>query len=290
MDSRPIDWLPNSFSRSPAWRIRRAEYRREHTLPPDSRIDDPWVEIALKLLTSTHVRDRTAVTPEVRLAYLVWQSGEILRWLLESQLLTSRTFDEVAAVCSLPKPVVEAYHFLCFDVRTHPEATDWIMVRAVESGPLNNFAGPQPAGLWKYMAFLGGPLVLDAVVAVTLNRPLPGWLRETFVTNPVLEEQRLRLKAKLAIAAMTADSAHQLGSLVELSEQLHDLEVAAGLPVGEEAPLLPVAGEFLSALGRLAVAEPKAARATANGSLTPGRSRRLEPVHTETGKGGHSDE
>ncbi len=70
MDSRSIDWLPNSFSRSPAWRILRADYRCEHALAPDSRIDDSWVEIALKLFTSTDVHDRTAVTTKRQKAQL----------------------------------------------------------------------------------------------------------------------------------------------------------------------------------------------------------------------------
>ncbi len=283
MNSSPSDWLPDSFFRSPAWRIFRADYRREHGLLPDPRIDDGWVEIARKLLSASDACDRSGAATEARFAFAVWQAGRTLQWLLEAQLLTPRPFEEIAALCSLTEPVVEAYHHLFFDVRSRPEATDWVMARAVRSGPLNNFAGPQPAGLWKFAAFTGGPLVLDVVVAVTLNRPLPGWLRETFVTHPVLEEQRIRLKAKLAIAALTVGSAHQLGSLLELSAQLRGLEVAAGLSVGEESPLLPAAGEFLSALGRLATTEPKSvARATASGPLTPERPRRLDPVHTVT--------
>jgi hypothetical protein len=287
MDSQPADWLPDSFYLSPMWRMLRASYRARHQLPPDPRIDDEWVETALRLTASPHNPDDPSLTPTVRAAFDLWREDQVPRWFLEAQLLTSRLLREVAVACSLAEPVVDAYHRLFFDVRTRLHASDWVLTLAVRSTPMNDFAGAQPAGLWKYMAFTGGPLVLDAVVAVTSDRKLPGWLHETFAANPVLEEQRFRLKTKLALAALTAKSAHQLGSLLELSEQLRDLEAAAGLEIEEEEALFPVAGEFLAAMSRLTPAEPKAtASSTAPGKPTPARPRPANSVRATTDNGG----
>lgn len=289
MDCCITDWLPDSFFRSPVWRIHRAEYRRERDLPADPRIDDAWVEIALKLLTSAGICDRTVVAPEVRLADLVWQGGDTLRWFLESQLLTSRTFAEVAGICSLPEHTVEAYHHLFFDVRSRPQTTDWVMARAVGSYPLNGFAGPQPAGLWKYAGFTGGPHVLDAIVAVTLPRPVPAWLVHTFGSRTGPAEQRLRLKAKLAIAVLTANATEHLGSILELSDRLRALEVEAGLV--DDDPQLRIASTFLASLGRMGT--PRRApvmRKPEPDTPTVHRERMPEIVPAESLSGGDRDE
>jgi hypothetical protein len=280
MDGRPCDWLPDSFSRSPAWRLLRAAHRLKEKVPADSHIDDEWVDVAQRLLRPT---GPSFASDAVRAANDIWAADKAARWHLEAQLLTARSFGEVAAVCAIASPVVEAYHQLFFDVRNRLHASDWVLHLAVRSNPLNDFAGPQPAGVWKYMGFMGGPLVLDIVVAVTSDRPLPSWLRETFVTNPAFEEQRLRLKTKLSVAALTAKSASQLGSVLDLSEQLHDLEVAAGLEVVEEEPLFPAVGEFLAALGRLATVPPKAPSKAAPSQRTSMKRSRNSPQPTESG-------
>ncbi|MBN9122245.1 MAG: hypothetical protein J0I06_24415 [Planctomycetes bacterium] len=280
MDGRPCDWLPDSFSRSPAWRMLRAAHRLKEKVPADLHIDDKWVDVAQRLLRPT---GPSFASDAVRVANDLWVADQAARWHLEAQLLTTRPFDEVATACALDTPVVEAYHQLFFDVRPRLHASDWVLHLAVRSNPINDFAGPQPAGVWKYMGFMGGPLALDIVVAVTSDRPLPSWLRETFVTDPAFEEQRLRLKTKLSVAALTAKSASQLGSVLDLSEQLHDLEVAAGLDVMEEEPLFPAVGEFLAALGRLATVPPKAPAKAVPCQRTSMKRPRNSPQPTESG-------
>lgn len=283
MDGHPCDWLPDSFSRSPAWRMLRAAHRLKEKVPADPHVDDGWVDVAQRLLRPAGPSHLTAA---VRAANDLWVTDKAARWHLEAQLLTTRSIDEVAAACALAAPVVEAYHQLFFDVRTRLHASDWVLRLAVRSNPINEFAGPQPAGVWKYMGFAGGPLALDIVVAVTSDRPLPSWLRETFVTDPAFEEQRFRLKTKLSVAALTAKSASQLGSLLDLSEQLHDLEVSAGLEVVEEEPLFPAVGEFAAALGRLATVSPKAPTKTVPRQRTSVKRPRKSPHPTGSGGNG----
>lgn len=250
MDSQPSDWLPDSFYRSPAWRVLRASHLLKTGHPAEETLDDAWVEVAKELLTSVEEHHVSRVPAAVRTAYEVWAADQMPRWLLEAQLLTPRTFGEIAAECSLSEVAVHAFHELFFDVRSRLQARDWIMSLAVRSHPLNDFAGPQPGGLWKFFGFVGGEKVLDVVVAVTLNRPLPDWLRPHLAANPDVEEQRLRLKTKLAVALLTAKNVYQLGPVVELVEQLRLLDKQAGLLAKEADPLLPAFSEFFALLSR----------------------------------------
>ena len=259
MDGRISSWLPNSFFRSPFWRVLRALYLLDTGRAANPAIDDEWVQVAKDLLAAVESNDLNHLPPAVRDAYGVWTADEMPRWLLEAQLLTPRTFEEIAACSSLSEPTVHAFHQLFFDVRSRFQASDWILFRAVRSNPLNDFAGPQPAGLWKFFAFVGGPEVLDVVVAVTLNRPLPDRLRVQFNGDPQVAEQRLLLKAKLVIAALTAESSAQLGSVVELAEQLRRLDQKAGVPVNDAQPLPAVVSELFAMLTRSHHAEDEAA-------------------------------
>jgi hypothetical protein len=286
MDCSPTDWRHDSFYRSPFWRLLRASYRIEYGLAADASIDDNWVEAARDLLVAIERNDLSAVPGAVRAAYALWIEDREPRWLLEAQLLTSRSFDEIATACSLAEPVVRAYDQIFFDVRSRLQFRDWVMSLAVRSHPLNDFAGPQPAGLWKFFGFVGGELVLDVIVSVTSNRRLPDWLAQQFANNRV-EEKRLRLRAKLAVAALTAKGTHQLGSVVELAEQLRRLDKEAGRPVDGADALSPVVSEFFAMLTRAQRTEQEADVHTPARGATPGRGReRTEPNPPETNNGG----
>ncbi len=285
----PEYWCPNSFFRSPAWRTLRASYLVENHGKPDPRIDDEWVEIACGLFTKTKTGARTPLAPEVQAAFELWTANQEPRWVLEARLLTPQTIGEVAEACSLPEPVVDTYGKLFFDVRSRLHLTDWVLAVAIRSTPLNAFAGPQPAGMLKYFGYVGGASVLDTVVALMLDRPLPDQVRERFMMNPTMEEQHHRLKAKLAIASMSGTSTGQLASLVKLTEQFHDLEAKAGFDAGDRRPFLPGLAEFLSGISR-------SGRKSAAGdrSLPPPENptaRRTQPQRPlqEPGNGGHGD-
>lgn len=283
MDGHSTDWHPFSFTRSPTWRFLRATYRVQERRAFDPRIDDEWVDVAMRLVAS----DRKGIPPEACAAFDLWNADKSPRWFLEASLLTAQAFDEIATACGLAEAVVRAFHQLFFDVKPRLNAHDWILTQAVRSHPANDFAGPQPAGIWKYMAFKGGPLVLDIVAAVTNNRPLPERLRTTFGTNPELEEKRLRLKTKVAIAALTAKSERQLGSLLELSEELDELEAGAGPGRETAETLTPVVGEFIAQMNRLVPAEATLTKLpSASAAPKSLRSRAAQPVLTSPRVGG----
>lgn len=282
MDSSPTAWLPDNFYRSPFWRFLRASYRREHNLAADPAIDDDWIEVAKDLLAAVEKHDLSRVPPKVHAAYALWTEDCEPRWLLEAELLTNRTFSDVAAACAVPEAVVDAYHEIFFDVRPKIHARDWIMHQAVLSTPLNGFAGPQPAGVLKYAAFTGGSRVLEAVAAVVLDRPLPTWLIEGFAEDPHWGEAYFRARVKLTVAIMTERSDRQLGSLVELTDKLRELEKAAGVAVRDD-PLLPVMGAVLSALERPKRKGPASAGRRPVTKAVSDRTMRPEPTPVQGG-------
>jgi len=135
--------------------------------------------------------------------------------------------------------------------------------------------------VWKFFAFVGGELALDVVVAATSNRPLADWLARQFAGNRV-EEQRVRLRAKLAVAALTAKGAQELGSVgsvVELAEQLRRVDKEAGRLVDDADALSPVVGEFFAVLTRPQRTGSKSTAPTPAQGVTPERPQaRTEPV------------
>lgn len=242
MDSSSFEWLPHSFSRSPFWRMLRASYRLRHGLAADARIDDPGVEDAHTLVAAVEQYDPDRVPEAVWAAYTVWVDDREPGWLLEAQLLTPRPLTEIAAACALPLPVVEAYARLFFDVRERLRHRDWVLSRVVPARLLNAPAGPPLGCVWRYFGYFGGGPVLDAVVAATTGRPFPAG------------EERLR--AELAVAALTARTAGEVCATIKQREQVRRLDQAAGRTTGD--PLPPSLTAFWTLLARTSSAQPGA--------------------------------
>src|SRR5262245_54762462 len=195
------DWLAASPSRTPDWRLLRAQWLVDAGANPCLEIDDAWVLRARDFLlarlraeaipVSRKTTDR--LDPAIRGAVaLVREPESLRRALLEAALLTEEPLDEVAGRCDLQVGVVEAFHALFFAVRDRPKARDWLMIHAVRSGPWNAFEGLQPAGLWKYIVFTGGVRALDIAFAVTTNRPFPDWVRVAWPRDAEKHDRNLR--------------------------------------------------------------------------------------------------
>jgi hypothetical protein len=194
--------------------------------------------------------------------------------MVESYLLTELPLAEVARRCCLPPATVDAFESLFFACREHLAASDWILTQAVGAGPWNTFAGGHTGAVWKYMAYAAGPNVLEVVVAVTTDRPLPAWVRASCPDNPGYGEERLRLLCKLALGAMTTQSDEELKGLVEARERLLGLDHQTGNAAGEDQALSAME-QFLKGLG-----SPRA--------LAPGKKARAQEAHPKPRTRGHN--
>jgi hypothetical protein len=235
MDHRPSTWLPDSPFRSPAWRWERAHWLYEHGGPTDNRIDDDWVARARDFLAARGRQAEAQPTPRqrahdahIQAALDLWEADPpAARRRVEAHLLTGAPLNDVARICTLPVDVVESYHDFFFDVRPRLRATDWIMLHAVGTYYLKGFAGLPVGALWKWAGYTAGPRVLEVVVALTTDVPLPDWFRDG-LAGGAYAEARFRLLGKLTLGAMAADSPAEWDALVRAREQLRRLDREAG--------------------------------------------------------------
>jgi hypothetical protein len=194
--------------------------------------------------------------------------------MVESYLLTELPLEEVGRRCSLPPATVDAYTHLFFACRENPGASDWLMTRVVGGGPWNSFAGGRLDVLWRYAGFAAGHRALEVVIAITTDRPLPGWVRTSGSKSRAYDERRLRLLGKLTLAAMTARSDAELGPLLEARERLRVLDRQAGNAAGEDQALSAME-QLLKGLG-----SPRAP--------APGKKARAQAAHPKPRMRGHN--
>jgi hypothetical protein len=252
MDGTFIDWLPDSPFRSPAWRWLRASWRHRTGQRSSPRVDDEWVDLTRRFLARS---DKHAVRPDrvdtaVLGAHALSSAADPhRRWRLEALLLTSDSLETVARRCCLHPDIVEAYHALFFACRDRPGARDWVAAMAVGCGPWNDFAGPQPEGMWKYAAFSGGPVLLDVVIAVTTGGPLPESVRAACARNPAYDEDRLRMDVKLTTSLMTSQSPDEIKTLIAIHDDLLGSAGRGGKGRENDTPVMRLMNSFLASFG-----------------------------------------
>ncbi len=246
MDDNARNHVNNPF-RSPAWRWDRALSFSRRRLRVHRRGDE-WIVRAHRLIVETANRGQYSARTKrcetdlaVKQALDIWRDGQSAkRWKLEALLLTQLPLEEIAIRCDTRVTTVEAYHELFFHVRPFVAARDWLMLKAVRCGPWNGFAG-DVGGLWRYAAFIGGPIVLDAVIAITTSRPLPNYIAEALgnKSGRSLCEARLRALVGLTVAMITAGS--NATELLRIRQQLDKL---TGDAAENNDPVLALMGRF----------------------------------------------
>jgi hypothetical protein len=252
MDISPITWLPDSPFRVPSWRFARASWLQERGKRASRRFDDEWVARAWRFMTTESRSSRTSrLDSVIAMAAEISREGDgTRRWQIEAFLLTSEPMEKIADRVHLPVEVIHAYHQLFFDVRPHLRAGDWIMSQAIGTWHAKGFAGMPIGALWKYFGYIGGPIAVEILIALTTDAPFPEWVRETFTDQPAYEERRLRVLGKLVIGALTATSSKQWEVLIEARTALRKLDHEVTGTLDQPTDLLPVMEKFLSSIGQ----------------------------------------
>ena len=112
----------------------------------------------------------TRCWPDLAAAYTIFTQAGVQRDELEARLICEPV-DVIAAKTGLSPGVVGAFADTFFDVVDSINANDWMYFQAVG---VHRFSSPPTEGeCWRYLAFVGGPLVLDLVIADHLGRPEP---------------------------------------------------------------------------------------------------------------------
>jgi hypothetical protein len=124
-----------------------------------------------------------------------------LRWEVEARLLAGQNDAEIAHRSGISSQAVSLYESLFLDVRDKLQASGWILIHALRTPGTLLFYSQDLATIWREFAYYRGPLVLNDVIAVSLDRPLPKSARERHRGKEEGFEERLRLSCRLAIDA-----------------------------------------------------------------------------------------
>ena len=276
-----------TFSRPPCWRWKRAQSLATSGRPLDPRIDDEWVSLARSAIMGVNGhKPQVAATIEAR--DFSFAEPPERRWEMDARLLTDEPLDRVARRFGITPAAVEAYAALFFDVRGVRAASDWLLVRAVGYRPGIGFAKGDLAGVWKFAAYRGGALLLDAVIAAATDGPFPaGWFRETGA-QLAFEEAAMRARIKLWVASEFALTDEEFAALVDARQRFRNLDaglVARGLWVPSPTAAMESFLKMLPAWTRNGRLRPGEEGAEAAEGSRAGTGKLVSPRGVAAGRG-----
>jgi hypothetical protein len=214
-------------SRSPAWRWERAQSLWEQRRHFSPHFDDEETHEALRYLRACRGRRGAssqaviARFQDIHAARLLYEGDSEARTEVEARILAGQTDAEIAWLTNIPTSTITVYEGLFFRCREHLDARDWISLQAIGTSA-------DATSILKQLAYRGGPLALDIVLAVTRDRPLP---RHLFAAapDPELAELRVRTAVKLLLDAMIPSPRYSWKDQFKLAKECR-------LASGEGAP------------------------------------------------------
>jgi len=168
-------WNYSPF-RTPDWRWREAHRHVTRNTSPR-----PWEDAGVvrtyQFLLAFSDADTEATQaelircwPDLAAAYTIFTQAGVQRDELEARLICEPV-DVIARKMIISPGVVGAFADTFFDVLDSINANDWMYIQAVG---VHSFSLPPTEGeCWRYLAFVGGSLVLDLVIADHLGRTEP---------------------------------------------------------------------------------------------------------------------
>jgi hypothetical protein len=235
-------------TRSVGWRLERVMEMMRHRPQPllPRRTDDHNIRVyrrvLLELAAGGEDADRRDAVfsqyPAVCQAHMLHYSADIeSRQILEARLLTTETFDAIAARLGTEPATVKYYEQIFFNVRDRFEHRDWI--RKVIRGPAiagrgikNTRSSRARRGyVLRLFAYNGGSLALDAVInglATTIVPPRAQDLEEWFKNSL---DQLVRTTATTAATTLEMNQKNAM-QIIKLAQRAS----AAAVKTGAESP------------------------------------------------------
>jgi len=214
-----IQFSKNNFHRSLHWRYAVAWQAVEagKTVPAGdpALVDIHAFELAMSQAQSkADVRRVGRTWPGLGGAHLLSEPNGPNRWEVEARLLARQNDATVAAKCITTPEAIHWYELTFFNVRDRLDDHDWIAATALDP------AGQSGLGrLWRTLAYEGGSLALEIVLAHARGTPLPIEGLPTYLYYWPAHEARLREVATLLIHTVQAQTPAELLGLIDDYEQ-----------------------------------------------------------------------
>jgi hypothetical protein len=190
--------------RKPAWRWLLAEALcregQERALPNDPAVGEAFdYQRALDAAdTDTKRQAVDAAAPALAGAHALYVEGEPHRDEVEARLLAGESAVTISNKTGVPVDVVQCYATTFYDVQDSLGAGDWLRSEAIGMY-LGMKEAPTEGQTWKYWALIGGPIVLDVLVADFHGRDEP------HVADRHLLAQKARLLAWESVTGYSLD-------------------------------------------------------------------------------------
>jgi hypothetical protein len=189
--------------RAPDWRWLRSGLAVDGRLPPSRRRDDGWTRRAIRFRRVLGSGDSGTVLdyladhdPDLFYAYWVWKNRDdpydrdprrATAHAIEARVLGRQDDVTIAARCHLDVGSVAAYRAVFFDVESRMSGPDYVMQHVVGPTVYSGLRARNFELIWKLLAYHGGPVVIDWLLAVLRSVPtprnaedLPGYLDTVF--------------------------------------------------------------------------------------------------------------
>ena len=246
-----------SVCRSPSWRWKRARAIVEQGLTCTARTDDLTTRRVVEHLRAcglslggSQTQGGVPADAVLHAAHRLYEAEGLVRFIVRARLLARQSPAEVARLTSLETAVIETFEAIFFEVRDHLDARDWVATQVLWPGLEANLPIDALGGALMAIGYQLGPAILDIALAVATDAPLPSWIYAPAGEPTRLYETRVRLAAKLLLAALTLRSSADAAAMKKLMRVKWRLEREIdGFPVPAE-PILGAMIDWMASLSR----------------------------------------
>jgi hypothetical protein len=178
-ETTPLECHRASPARPLDWRWRVAGHFRAGPRRLRRPWDDPWSRRALRFVRAADRRGLghpglAKADPSLAGALTLRSVPDrALRLAVEARLLAGMDDEAIATRCGLPAAVVAAYEATFYAVRDRLGHADDLLFAAFGARLYDGGAGGDPVVAVKLLAYFGGPLVADALLALPLGDTTP---------------------------------------------------------------------------------------------------------------------
>src|SRR5260370_3705677 len=196
------------------WQL--AIYLADETKQPFHRHDDRFLTIARRFLRlqDSHGSDEFLVAnmmPYMQAAYDIYSRCPVASDRIEARVLADETAETIALKNGTTAGVILHYEGVFFEVRGRRENTDYILNAVIGALAADGMASWTSGMVWKFFAYFGGPIVLDAIMNTAAVGQKPTTTDEAFTY--LSQDARAAVARNIGLATRALEPRHPRTSM-----------------------------------------------------------------------------